>query len=1141
MVRKKIQVSCVLSACIFLLVACGGGAGGKAELPSDAAPVAVAEVLGASVNAGVVNVRADTEVVLSGVNSKGFDDPILHYQWQQIDESGFKVELYERTSNSAAFTAPSIPMANADGVKLKFQLTVTDADGVKATSEVVTLVQAIKDANHFLILPGVENQLQAVITSEKGSLIPNDIPVVLTVTGIAKWLGRDGNIHETNIMEKRFTGTVPAGKVEDISGTNNLSFGIPIPELNLDEINKQFKGGSRLARLEFEHLQDAQVSLSFQLQQSNGSPLHVYLTDMEGADILGAVFSKQKSAGAGVKLSKPITVAGAAPVVVDAEILRQALALESKLSASNYYKCIDPQDKSKTFSGWLASAGFTGKDDGDVNTKYINNYDLGFGRDMHMRQDANGNVYSYVTNYNSLENTLSNRNEFAIVVMEYSPAPTGICGDKAAAVSDKKIVKFFAYVPDQKSGGYIRAESMNFDGRGEKYLPGVCTACHAGDNHTKEFNSLGNIPAEYADLGGGFMPWDLDAFLYTQANNAKLIDPAYAALAKSTGVNTADQNKYSRENQESLFKVQNQMVLHTLTENPSRLLRHTEAIKQLHGWYGNSTERANVEALDFGGDLRNLPADKIASLQQSLKMLPSGKFDGGYIPLGWRGNSTQESLYANVYERNCRMCHLFTYNVKFDFDKYDEFVNHPSLKNYVYERGLMPMSRLTMDRFWLDFNGGDSAAKLLRDHLNTDANPANDVPSKLIPGAPVAIILPAQAPNTPAEMKLDFDEVVTLDGSSSLFADTYKWMLDDRSVGVGRKYTFKPVTPGESHKIGLQVSSSEGESLVATRQIAVFDNKPQLTDLPSQSVIEGAEVTMNLFLSLCPNAPVDDKACRSIFGDIQKGKTPQIIIGSTVKHGLVKNIDGVNGNITFQSTEAKSAGNGEFSVALKDSFGELSEFKTVNVVINSLAAPTIGGPDTCVLSARTSVNNSQFPIQMSSVNCPDPTANDAAAPGLALNLDSVDKVSVKGGTVSMSNGVISYTPPFGFVGSDSFSYRIRDNSFTNKMSEGTVQVTLNTKASFSSISGSIGSSCPSCHRVNTNAFGPNWRVYSVLSSSAGGLGSSFMAYACGDPNHTGGNRLCNSDLGGASPSSVDQLNGLGKTILTWFEEGALNN
>lgn len=1143
MKNNKSFVGLAFVSVLAILTGCGGSSTNKAELPTDVAPVAVAEVLGASVSGGVVNVRSGSDVVLTGINSKGFDDPILQYQWQQIDNSGFKVELYERATNSAVFTAPSIPLKFTDGIKLKFRLTVTDADGVKATSEIETLVQSVKDSNHFLTLPGVENKIQAFITTRKDDLITQDIPVVLTVKAVAKWPGRDGNSHEATVLEKRLSGTVPAGKVEAINSTNNLSFSIPIPELNLDDINKQFKGEQRLSRLEFEHLHEAQILLSVQLQQTNGSVLSVYLTDMEGVELFEANTPKQKLANGSEtqKMSKPIASSGAAPVLIDAEVIRQAAGLESKLSASNYYKCIDPQDRTKTFAGWLASAGFTGKDDGDVNTKYINNYDLGFGRDMHMRQDANGNVYSYVTNYTTLENTLNNRNEFAIVVMEYSNAPTGNCGDADAPTADKKIVKFYAYLPDQKNGGYIRAETMNFDGRGEKYLPGVCTACHSGNNHTKEFNSIGAISADNADLESGFMPWDLDAFLYTQASDAKWIDPAYAALAKAGNVVAADQTKYSRENQEALFKKQNQMVLHTLTENKNRLLRHGQAIKQLQGWYGSIAERSEIEALNFGGDTRNLSDADLVALQQRVKNLPAGKFDGSYVPVGWRANKVQESLYANVYERNCRMCHLFTANVKFDFDNYDEFINHPSLKNYVYERGIMPMSRLTMDRFWLNFSGGDSAAKMLRDHLNSDANPNNDVSPTLIPGAPVAIISPAIDANTPATIEMDFDDVYSFDGSTSLFADAYKWMLDDRVVGVNRKYHFVASTPGESHKVSLQVSGEEGESPVVHRQLSVVNHKPNIADMPEQSVIEGSDLTLNIYLMLCPYGAVDDKVCRSIFGDIQKGKTPQIVVADGVKHGLVKNVDSVNGNITFQSTEAKAAGDGEFSLAIKDSFGEQSDFKSVKVIVNSLAAPTIGGPDVCVLSARTTVNSSQFPVVMNTSTCPDPTENDSAAQGLSFKLDSVDSTSTKGGTISLVNGKISYTPPFGFVGTDSFTYRIRDNSFTKKVSEGSVQITLNSKVSFSSISNSISSSCPSCHRVNTSAFGPNWRVYSTFSSYAGGLGSSFMAYACGDPNHAGGNRLCSSDLGGASPSSLSQLNGFGETILTWVEEGSLNN
>lgn len=1148
MSMKNNIVRCVILGLLCLhLIGCGGSAVEKKDASVDVAPQALAEVLGAAVSNGVAIVRSGSDVSLTGQNSKGFDDPILHYKWEQIDSSGFKVEFYERATNAIAFKAPNLPLNDTKGINLKFRLTITDADGVKASSEIELLVQSIKDSNHFLTVPSVENKVSVYISAAKDETLLNSVPVVLKVKGIARWQGRDGNKHQATVMSEEFSGVVPAGKVDSVTSSNNLSFSVPLPELNMDEINKQFTSGSRLSRLEFEYLQDAQLQLSFELQQAAGAPLNVYLVDTLDEKVLDVSASKLPNSGATAlspRLQKPILSGSGSAVLVDVEELRQALNLESKLSANNYYRCIDPLENAKTFSGWLAKAGFTGKDDGTVNTKYINNYDLGFGRDMYIRQDPNGNVYSYVTNYNTLENTLHNRNEFAIVAMEYSPAPTGNCGDipdAAPSASAKKIVKFFAYIPDAKNGGYIRAESMNFDGRGEKYLPGVCTACHYGNNHTAEFNTNGKILASHADLDSSFMPWDLDAFLYTQSNKKGLIDPAFAAFAKSTGLVGVEQEKYSREAQELFFKQQNQIVLHTFTDNPKNIPRFAHAITQLHGWYGGAAERANVEALNFGGDTRNLTELELQELQQQLKALPAGQFDGSYVPKGWRGNAAQEALYTGVYDRNCRMCHLFTPNVKFDFDNYNEFVNHPSLKNYVYERGIMPLSRLTMDRFWLNFAGDDSAAKKLRDHLNSDSNTTNDVSEKLLPGAPVALISPDPNPKAVADVQIDFDEMALFDGRTSLFANNYRWTVDASTVSTSRKFTFIPKQPGESHVVGLQVSNADGESPMATRSILVADYKPTLIDIPAQSVIEGGELSVNLYLLLCPNAAVDDKVCRNVFGDIAKGKTPKIVLGDRIKNGTVKNVDSVSGSVIFQSTAAKTAGDAEFSLSIEDSFGDRSSFKTVSVIVNSLAAPTIGGPDSCSSPARTTINKHQFPIVFNTQACPDPTINDSAATGLIFTLDSVDATSAKGGQVSVNNGVIAYTPPANFVGLDSFNYRIRDNSFTKKISEGTVNIVLNSTVSFSSISGSIDSSCPGCHRTTTSVFGPNWRNYSTFSSYAGGLGSSFMAYACGDPNHLGDNRLCSSSLNGASPTSVDQLNGFGQTILTWLEEGALNN
>ena len=45
-------------------------------------------------------------------------------------------------------------------------------------------------------------------------------------------------------------------------------------------------------------------------------------------------------------------------------------------------------------------------DPNEASALYLNNYDLGFGRDMHMRWDDDGNVYAYVENYPTVESGL---------------------------------------------------------------------------------------------------------------------------------------------------------------------------------------------------------------------------------------------------------------------------------------------------------------------------------------------------------------------------------------------------------------------------------------------------------------------------------------------------------------------------------------------------------------------------------------------------------------------------------------------------------------------------------------------------------------------------------------------------------------
>jgi hypothetical protein len=68
-------------------------------------------------------------------------------------------------------------------------------------------------------------------------------------------------------------------------------------------------------------------------------------------------------------------------------------------------------------------------------------------------------------------------------------------------------------------------------------------------------------------------------------------------------------------------------------------------------------------------------------------------------------------------------------------------------------------------------------------------------------------------------------------------------------------------------------------------------------------------------------------------------------------------------------------------------------------------------------------------------------ANDTTDTGNELTISSFDSTSTSGGTVSdNSNGVLSYTPPTGFTGNDSFSYTITDSSSSSASATVAIQL-----------------------------------------------------------------------------------------------------
>jgi cytochrome c5 len=606
----------------------------------------------------------------------------------------------------------------------------------------------------------------------------------------------------------------------------------------------------------------------------------------------------------------------------------------------------------------------------------------------------------------------------------------------------------------------------------------------------------------------------------------------------------------------------NQAVLHTFTYDTENIKRYETPIKLLHGLYGNADA---IENLNFGSTETPLGETELLNLQEQIRLLPNNPFDGEtYVQPGWLG---EEELYHRVYARNCRLCHAQIGEASIDFESYEEFINNERLVSYVFERGLMPLSRLTMDRFWTDFYNDTSAAEFLRQHLNSDNSPDNDVPPDLRPGSPVAIVLPEQNSETSADVILDFDETQLFDATQSIFSDGYRWRLNDIFQTDASKFTFEASTPGERALVSAVTLDSANfiSSTTVTRSILVRDNTPNISSVPAQTLNEGESLQIDLYQVLCPDADTDSRTCRSVFGDIREGASPRITIAGTPNNVSITDVNSVTGIVTVESTASADDGNASFEFTITDSFDETSSPALVNITVNALDGPEIGSPDTCTTDAKSFQNDTSYPLSFTTLNCPDPSENDVVSEGLSLSIVSVDGSGLRAGSsVQLSGGTILFEPARFFVGQESFTYTVQDNSLSERTNTGTVLVDIEATQSFASLTSATGpfgtsgsTGCADCHD-GTLAGAPNWFnannvrlaatndaplpygspeiILSEPTTTQQLLGSILFNNGCNEGGtHPGGNRLCNVD---GAPSSVSDLNAFGQAVLTWLEEGA---
>ncbi len=268
----------------------------------------------------------------------------------------------------------------------------------------------------------------------------------------------------------------------------------------------------------------------------------------------------------------PIQLSSAAPATLPSDSLPRSSQFlstkgeDSRTGACLYYVAVGAATGCDatgapiggiTFDAWKKQSGLAPYNTTpEASATYTNQVDLNLTRDHHGIQTPNG-VAMYVCNYTgpaddtvqsqvdaAVTNAASNQNLVACVAMDHVATP-GVNGGAP-------FTRFLTFGPS----GHLLL-SVNLDGRGEKFVPGTCVACHGGENYAGGYPTDGTGTA---NIGAHFLPFDEGNFVFSSLAGFQLSDQA------------------------AQIKALNQLVLQT-NATPS-------AVALINAWYlsGSNTE-----------------------------------------------------------------------------------------------------------------------------------------------------------------------------------------------------------------------------------------------------------------------------------------------------------------------------------------------------------------------------------------------------------------------------------------------------------------------------------------------------------------------------------------------------------------------
>jgi hypothetical protein len=485
-----------------------------------------------------------------------------------------------------------------------------------------------------------------------------------------------------------------------------------------------------------------------------------------------------------------------------------------------YYRAVDPYGERATLEGWKAANNFDDCID-QVHVIFRDAKDLGYGRNMRACRHPDGRVAIFVDNY-------------VVRIRPGSPTNYGPINVEAAILEDPhhmqgtnaiefspidptnpasvKVAKFFTFTPSGELN--IMAD---LDGRGAKPMPQPCLLCH----------------------GATLLPWDADPII---ASATPWAEPGVAETLKSAKLNQLElesfdysslRSGYSRAEQEEVLRRLNRFILDTFEEAASRPLAAPG-----RWWPDFAIEIANkryADAIDVSGQLYQ--DDSVPCGWRVDPSLDADCVPPVDMPIGMRPEGV-DLLYKRVVEPHCIACHSLrgtragelqgNDGNAINFSNYEKFIGYDDLiLDYVYHRGVMPLSLRNYEKFWSDRCNGPSA--LMASFL-PGFDRYDDQGCVIAPGVPVALPGADRTVMSPA----------ILDASASLFARSWHWQVIS-TPAPGAEAGFSDSTSSApqfsasvdgTYVVRLTVSNfrgSDSEDLVLTVDSAMNPTPTELT------------------------------------------------------------------------------------------------------------------------------------------------------------------------------------------------------------------------------------------------------------------------------------------------------------------------